>query len=229
MLKVVAINGSPNQAKGYTAMILKPFLEGLESDGADIHLYSASQLKVKPCSCGHLYCWNRSPGECIFQDSMQKIYPLLKQAEILVLATPVYIPLPGDMQNFINRLTPLLNPNIEYREGRTRAQFREDVQIKKIVLVASGGWWEAENFDTVVRIVKELAAVAGLDYSGSVIRPHVQYMKIDGEISEEGQEILCLVKQAAKELIQLGKIKEETLKSICRPLISKEEFLQNWS
>ena len=65
------------------------------------------------------------------------------------------------MQNFINRLTPLVNPNIEYREGRTRAQFREDVQIKEIVLVASGGWWEAENFDTVVRIVKELVVSCG--------------------------------------------------------------------
>ena len=201
MLKVVAINGSPNQAKGHTAMILKPFLDGLKSEGAEVKLYYASQLKVKPCSCGHLYCWNRSPGECIFQDSMQPIYPLLKQAEVLVLATPVYIPLPGEMQNFINRLTPLLNPDIAYREGRTRAKFREDVQIRKIVLVATGGWWEAENFDTVVRIVKELVAVAGLDYSGSVIRPHVQYMKIDGEMSQEGQEILGLVKQAAKESV----------------------------
>jgi multimeric flavodoxin WrbA len=160
---------------------------------------------------------------------MQQIYPMLKQAEILVLATPVYIPLPGEMQNFINRLTPLLNPSIEYREGRTRAQFREDVQIRKIVLVATGGWWEPENFDTVIRIVKELIAVSGLEYSGSIIRPHVQYMQSQGRISEQGQKILREVKQAAKELINFGNIKVETLNSIQRPLISREQFLRNWS
>jgi len=42
MLNVVAVNGSPNKEKGRTAMILTPFLQGLEDLGATIDLYYAS-------------------------------------------------------------------------------------------------------------------------------------------------------------------------------------------
>ena len=49
MLKVVAINGSPNQAKGYR-MILKPFLEGLKSGGTNSPVLCQSTKKSKPCS-----------------------------------------------------------------------------------------------------------------------------------------------------------------------------------
>ena len=133
MLKVFAVNGSPNKEKGRTAMTLTPFLQELEDLGATIDLFYASQLKVKPCSCGRLFCWNEKPGECLLQDSMQALYPKLRAANLLVLATPIYISLPGDMQNFINRLTPLLEPNIKFREGRTRANMRAGVLIDKPV------------------------------------------------------------------------------------------------
>ena len=81
---------------------------------------------------------------------------------------PVYIPLPGAMQNVINRLCPLIEPRLEFRQGRTRARFRDDVNIRKIVLVSTGGWWEKENFDTVVRIVEELAEAASVEFGGSI-------------------------------------------------------------
>ena len=106
MLNVIAINGSPRQAKGNTALILEPFLQGLEDRGANIQLFYASRLKVKPCTCGELACWYRTPGECVLKDAMQELYPQLKQAHILVIASPIYLPMPGDMQNIINRLIP---------------------------------------------------------------------------------------------------------------------------
>lgn len=226
MLNVVAVNGSPKKEKGRTAMILNPFLQGLKDQGATIDLFYASQLKVKPCSCGRLYCWNEKPGECILQDSMQAIYPKLRNANLLVLATPIYIPLPGDIQNFINRLTPLLEPDIKFREGRTRAHMRDDVLIEKMVLVASGGWWEKENFDTVIRIVEELAAVSSVAFGGAVIRPHSQRMTKGGQLTKDGEEVVSTIRIAAHQLIELGEIRGETLEAIQRPLVSKEAFFQ---
>lgn len=226
MLNVVAVNGSPNKEKGRTAMILTPFLQGLEDLGATIDLYYASQLKVKPCSCGRLYCWNEKPGQCILQDSMQALYPKLRNANLLVLATPIYIPLPGELQNFINRLTPLLEPDIKFREGRTRAHMRADVLIDKMILVASGGWWEKENFDTVIRIVEELAAVSSVTFGGAIIRPHSQRMRKGGQLTKDGEEVDSAIRTAAHELIELGDIKGETLEAIQRPLVSREAFFQ---
>ncbi|MBW6475396.1 MAG: flavodoxin family protein, partial [Anaerolineaceae bacterium] len=125
MNKAIAINGSPRMGKGNTAMILAPFIQGMIDAACEVEVLYASQLKVKPCSCGWLYCWNEKPGECCIKDDMQRVYPRLHEVDTLVLATPVYIPLPGDLQNFINRLVCLLDPVLAFHAGRTRAIFRK--------------------------------------------------------------------------------------------------------
>ena len=95
MSKVVAINGSPRMEKGYTYMILTPFLQGMKDAGADVEVQYASRLQVEPCT-GEFQCWyGKNAGECYIDDDMQMLYATLRPAETLVLATPVYIPLPG--------------------------------------------------------------------------------------------------------------------------------------
>jgi multimeric flavodoxin WrbA len=222
MVRAVAINGSPQMDKGHTALVLTPFIQGMMDAGAEAELFYASHLKVKPCSCGVMYCWNDSPGECCIQDDMQLLYQKLKAADILILATPVYVPLPGDMQNVVNRLCPLIEPELERRQGRTRARFREDVNIQKIVLVATSGWWEIENFDTVVRVVKELAENASVQFGGAVLRPHAYVMKVDDKITRDGEAILDAVRRAGNELVGQGRMSRETLAAISRPLIPEE-------
>jgi len=205
-------------------MVLNPFIEGMVDAGSHVELFYASRLKVKPCACGNMYCWTEMPGECCIKDKMQVLYPRLKEADILVLATPVYIPLPGDMQNIINRLCPLLDPVLEFRKGRTRATFRKDFRIRAIVLVSTGGWWEKGNFGTVVRIVKELAEDASVKFAGAVLRPHAHAMRRKGELTQDGRAVLDAVRKAGYELVKEGVMKQETLAAISRPLISRAEF-----
>ena len=229
MTKIVAINGSPRMEKGNTAMILTPFIEGMTEAGSDVELFYASRLKIKPCSCGVMYCWYEKPGECCIKDDMQMLYPKLREADILVLATPVYIPLPGEMQNVINRLCPLIVPSLETREGRTRARFHEDVKIQKIALVATGAWWEKGNFGTVVRIVEELAKDASVEFAGAVIRPHAFLMKQQGELTQDGEAVVNAVKRAGYELVKEGRMDQETLDMISRPVIAQEELRRRYN
>lgn len=229
MSKAVAINGSPRMEKGNTAMVLTPFIQGMMDAGSDVELLYASRLKVKPCTCGEMYCWNEMPGECCIKDNMQLLYPKLREADILILATPVYIPLPGEMQNIINRLCPLLDPLLEFREGRTRARFRKDVGIRRIVLVSTGGWWEKANFGTVVRIIEELAEDASVEFAGAVLRPHAHLMKEKGELTQDGEAILNAVRRAGYELLKEGVMTKETLETISRPLISQEELWRRYN
>ncbi len=224
MIKVIAINGSPRMEKGNTAMILTPFIQGLMDAGSEVELFYVKRLKVKPCTCGEMYCWYKKAGECYIKDDMQLLYPQLREADILILATPVYIPLPGEMQNFINRLCPLIEPFLETREGRTRARFRKHVKIRKIVLVSTGGWWEKANFETVVRIAEELAKDASVEFAGAVLRPHAFLMKEKGRLTKDGEAVLNTVKLAGYELIKKGRMNKETLEAISRPLISEEEL-----
>jgi multimeric flavodoxin WrbA len=229
MNKAVAINGSPRMEKGNTARVLTPFIEGMTDAGSDVELFYAGRLKVKPCTCGEMYCWYAKPGECCIKDDMELLYPKLREADVLILATPVYIPLPGRMQNIINRLCPLLNPLLETREGRTRGRFREGVGIQRIALVSTCGWWELGNFGTVVRIAEEFAEDASVEFAGAVLRPHAFLMRKEGELTEEGKGVLDAVRRAGYELAKDGAMSKDTLEAICRPLISEEELRRRYN
>jgi multimeric flavodoxin WrbA len=229
MNKALVINGSPSLGKGNTAMVLEPFIKGMTDADCKIDTFYASKLKIKPCACVDMFCWYNKPGQCCYKDDMDKLYLRLKETDILVLATPVYIPLPGAMQNVINRLCPLVEPLLEFREGRTRARFRQDVKIKKIVLVSTGGWWEKANFDTVVRITEEFAKDAGAEFTGAVLRPHAFLMKHDGEFTKDGQDIVEAVSKAGYELVKEGRLSAEILENISRPLISEPELRERYN
>jgi multimeric flavodoxin WrbA len=222
LIRVVAINGSPRMETGNTARILAPFLDGMKEAGASVELIYAKRLNIKPC-IGDFQCWFKKVGECIHKDDMQMIYAKLREADILVLATPIYIPLPGEMQNFINRLCPIMEPMLEFRNGRTRARFYSDMKLSKIVLVSSGGWWEKDNFDVVVHIAKELAENGSLEFAGSILRPHSSLLKED---NEKTRAIIKAAKTAGNQLIKTGKISTELFDTISQPLISEEEYRQ---
>jgi multimeric flavodoxin WrbA len=222
-MEITVINGSPRLSKGYTARILQPFIEGMREAKANVDLIYASKLKIKPC-IGEFHCWNVKLGECILKDDMQAVYKKLEDTESLVIATPVYIPLPGDMQNLINRLCPLIDPTLENRNGRTRAKLRKEVKIKKIMLVATSGWWELGNFDTVKRIVEELAADCSVEFGGAVLRPHSSLMDSH---PEDKKLIITALREAGFQFVEEGKISPEKLDIIAKPLITLEDSLKN--
>jgi len=225
MTKVLAINGSARMEKGYTHALLNAFLEGVRDAEATIELIYAKKLKIRPC-LGDFQCWYDKIGECIQQDDMESLYPKLRSADILVLAIPVYLPMPGEMQNLLNRLMPIVEPILEFRDGHTRAKFHDNVRIFKIVLVAVGGWWEIGNLDTVTGIVKEIAGKVGVEFGGPILRPHAFMMK---ENKEKSEEILNATKKAGTQLIENGDITPDILQIISQPLISEEALRKRYN
>lgn len=222
LTKAIVINGCLRMEKSNTEKILTPFLEGMKRAGADVETFYVKRLNIKPCQ-GEFYCWNKKPGICHIADDMQMLYPKLRDADIVVFVTPVYSPLPGEMQNIFNRIIPLLDPVIEKRNGRTRARFRANVNIKKMVLVSSSGWWEKGNFGTVLRIVKELAEDASVEFAGALLRPHVNWLI---EKNEKTKKIFNAARQVGFQLIREGKMSKGLLDIISQPLISHKRFLE---
>ncbi len=220
LTKVVVINGSARMEKGNTARVLAPFLEGMREARASVELFYAKRLNIKPCM-GEFHCWNKEPGVCYQKDDMQMLYPKLREADILVLATPVYIPLPGEMQNLINRLCPILEPILVWRDDRTRAKFHDDVKIRKIVLVSTSGWWEMGNFVTVVRIAEEIAKDASVEFAGAILRPHA-YLMVEND--EKAKKVTEALRKVGRDLVQTGKLSRRLLGIISQPLISEEEY-----
>jgi multimeric flavodoxin WrbA len=206
--------------KGNTALVLTPFLDGMKQAEASVELFYAKSLNVKPCT-GRLYCWHKNPGQCYIEDDMQMLYPKLRQADILVLATPVYLPLPGEMQNVMNRLVPLIEPILEFKDGRTRAKYHREVSISKIVLVSVCGWWEMGNFNTLLHIVEEIAENMDCEFSGAVLRPHAYLLKTE---SEKSKKVIDALKQVGFELVKSGMMSKDLLEIINQPFISEEEY-----
>ena len=220
MGKSVAVYYSSSAESGNTARLLASFMRGIERGGDTTETFAIKDLNISPCT-GEFHCWFKVPGQCYIQDDMQDLYSSLREAETLILATPVYIPLPGEMQNLLNRLCPLMEPILETRDGRTRAKMHDDVAISRIALVSTSGWWEIGNFDTVVRIACELAEDASVPFVGSVLRPHASVM---WQQEEKAREILDAAEAAGYQLATTGTMSSDTLAVISQPLTSEEEY-----
>ena len=228
MVDVTIINGSPKMERGNTAFLLMPFMAGMQKAGANIKLIYASQLQIKPCSCGKMLCWSKTPGVCIHDDEMSALYRSLKQSDILITATPVYTPLPGAMQEFLNRLCPLVEPRLRFANGRSRAQFREDVKIKKIGLVVANGWWELQNTDKVVEIFRDFTALVKCEFLPPILRPQAGNLRSIAVTSDVAKEILRSLETEGEQLIRTGTIETAIIESIQQPLMSLEDLLANW-
>ncbi len=84
-MNVLGICGSPRQQA--TEHILKQALQTLQEKGFQTQFWTVRGKKINFCThCD--YCL-KSKG-CTFQDDMQQLYSLLKQANGVIFATPVY-------------------------------------------------------------------------------------------------------------------------------------------
>ncbi|MCD6294629.1 MAG: NAD(P)H-dependent oxidoreductase [Deltaproteobacteria bacterium] len=97
---VLGLQGSP-RAKGNTSILLSAFLDEVERLGGRVSTLDATQMKVMPCrGCG--VCERK--GYCPQDDDMQAAYPLLRKADLVVLATPIYFYGPtAQLKAFIDR------------------------------------------------------------------------------------------------------------------------------
>ena len=75
---------------------------GLEEAGGQTETIDLSGLDVKPC----LACeaCQRNGGKCSQIDGMQTVYPKVRDADILILASPIYwFNMSGSLKNFLDR------------------------------------------------------------------------------------------------------------------------------
>ena len=87
-MKILVWNGSP-RPQGNTAAMVEAFAKGAREAGHQVDVFQVAQMKIAGCRACE-YCHTKGNGRCIQQDDMQQIYPLLEEAEMLVLASPVY-------------------------------------------------------------------------------------------------------------------------------------------
>ncbi len=99
------------------------FLEGAAEKHHNITVIPVCSKHISGCLACE-YCHTKGNGVCIQKDDMQEIYPLLSEAEMIVLASPVYYhSFTGQLQCAINRIYALDKPK----------------NLKKAALILSSG------------------------------------------------------------------------------------------
>ena len=83
---VLGLQGSPRK-NGNTSDLLSAFLDECEKLGARTQALDVPRMKISPCvACGTC----EKEGRCPIDDDMQNVYHLLRQADLIVVATPVF-------------------------------------------------------------------------------------------------------------------------------------------
>ncbi len=88
MTSVITVLGSPRR-KGNSATLAENVILGAKSMGAMVYTYFLHGMDIKPCDACCI-CHEDMNAECVINDDMQKLYPKLRQADALVIASPIY-------------------------------------------------------------------------------------------------------------------------------------------
>lgn len=85
-MKVLLINSSP-KPNGNTAHALEEMKKVFEEQGVEAPIIHIGNKDIRGCiACG--YC--KTHGECVFHDMVNETAPLFKEADGLVIGSPVY-------------------------------------------------------------------------------------------------------------------------------------------
>ena len=102
-MNILILQGSP-RAKGNTAWMAEVYKEAAEAAGHQVTIVNVAHKHIAGCLACE-YCHGKGNGACIQKDDMQELYPLMAEAEVLVLAAPIYyFTLSAQIQAPINRM-----------------------------------------------------------------------------------------------------------------------------
>ena len=100
-MKVLLINGSP-KVKGNTAFALEQMADVFAVEGIETELIQVGSREIRGCTaCGACY----KNGKCVFDDLVNEVGEKLKDADGIIVGSPVYYASPnGTLISFLDRL-----------------------------------------------------------------------------------------------------------------------------
>src|SRR4030043_1736865 len=168
-MKVLGIFGSPRRG-GNTELLLEEALRGAEKEGAKVERLYLSEFTITPCKECH-GCDNT--GNCVIMDDIGKIYPKLLEADIIILASPIFFygvtawakALIDRSQALWSRKYLLKDPSLG-KDGKRRKGF----------LISVGATKGPRVFEGAILTAKYFFDVLNAEYVGELI-----FREVDGK------------------------------------------------
>ena len=164
---VVGLQGSPRR-KGNSRFLLDAFLEAASTRGAETAFVEVDRRNIVPCK-EYTVCETR--GTCpIDDDVLHEIYPLLRRADVIVAATPVFF------YNMTAQLKALIDRCQLFWARKYRLRLRDPRHLTKKVYLLSMAATRGKNlFDAIHLTMDYFADALDADYAG-----HLTYRDIEG-------------------------------------------------
>ena len=153
-MKIVILTGSPRKG-GNTDIMAKTFADAA-AEQHTVTTLNAAALHIHGClGCG--YCWSHS-GACVQNDDMAQVWEQLKDADMVVFASPIYwFDITAQMKTVIDRL---------YAGGSTGFHFH------KTALLLNAG---ADHvFDAAIAQYKAMTAYLKWEDMGIICVPNME-------------------------------------------------------
>ncbi|MCF8027516.1 MAG: NAD(P)H-dependent oxidoreductase [Desulfobacteraceae bacterium] len=164
---VLGLQGSP-RAKGNTNFLLDGMLHYLKEKGADTEKIQARRLRVEPCiGCG--YCEEK--GICVFADDdmAARIYTMLRRADAVILAGPVYF------YNFPAHIKAVIDRTQALWSRKYRLDLEDPGRPWRKGLLLSVGATRGKNlFDGMKLTARYFFDAVGADYADSIVYHRIE-------------------------------------------------------
>ena len=133
-MNILILNGSPRH-NGNTQLLAQSFAKGAEENGHKIEFISVDDVNINPCK-GCNACFKNKDMLCVQHDDMAEIYAKLANADMLVIASPIYFyGISAQLKAIIDRCH---NP------------IRDTFHINKAALLLVGAATLPELFDAIL-------------------------------------------------------------------------------
>ncbi|MDR0327204.1 MAG: flavodoxin family protein [Planctomycetaceae bacterium] len=155
-MKIMGFIASPRN-EGNTAWMVNKIREGAKEQGAETQAWYAGNLAIQPCK-GCRGCVQS--GRCVIDDDMQQLYHALKQADALILGSPVYMgQMSAQAKIFTDRLVAQFTP-------RFSPTFKEENAGKKMILAFTQGNPDPQMFQVYFDYTKSIFQMLEFDVRG---------------------------------------------------------------
>lgn len=115
--KILILNGSP-RLRGNTAMLCDAFAKGAEEAGHKASRFDLQKMNLRGC-IGCMKGGKDPQSPCTQKDDMDLIYPLYREADVVVLASPMYYwGFSGQLKCVFDRLFAVAECNPDYANPR---------------------------------------------------------------------------------------------------------------
>ena len=170
-MNILILQGSP-RANGNTAWMAEECRKAAEAAGHSVTLVNVARKKIAGCLACE-FCHGKSNGACVQKDDMQELYPLLQEAEVLVLASPIYyFTMSAQLQAPIQRIYNMNKPPKLRKMALLLSSYSPDVYDGAIgEYQGIRGYWGVEDGGIVTAKIDEQktdatrAKVVALAYS----------------------------------------------------------------